>query len=61
MVTIASQNMDVLKPRIINIEGRCYRLNEGDLVNNDHKQTGADWDDHSNDYGNLFTYCIVNY
>lgn len=43
--------MDVLKPPLININGRCYRVNNPDFDSFDTKYSSADWEEHPSSYG----------
>lgn len=43
--------MDVLKPPLIYIDGRCYRINNPDYDSFDTKHSSTDWDEHPNTYG----------
>jgi len=36
------QNMDVLRPKILNIDGRQYRLNTADCCANEYEETEMD-------------------
>lgn len=44
--------MDVLKPPLIYVSGRCYRVNDPDSECYGAVQTGVEWDDNPSNYGN---------
>lgn len=43
--------MDVLKPPLIYINGRCYRVNNTDFDTYDTKHSSADWEEQPSNYG----------
>lgn len=46
--------MDILKPPLLWIEGRCYRINPEDNIN-ESKPRGDEWDETPEKYG-IFHY-----
>lgn len=45
--------MDVLKPPLIYVNGRCYRVNNPDFDSFDTKHSSADWEEQPSSYGKL--------
>lgn len=43
--------MDVLRPPLIFVDGRCYRINEPESECFEKKQRGTEWDDYPSNYG----------